>query len=282
MKTTRTDIILLQICFVISLFFTTCLLTNNWQQFLSIGTNTLIFLQTIIAFLLPFILTLALGKKEKTLYFISRATSAFMMVCMLIYYIDKEYFKFIASRGENKILFHFFYSLTAFFAVYLACLILTSKKKISSKSFSDFTKTFYTYYAVFALFLFTLIFVLLRDFNQPGYILNLIPFKGEIGEFFLKLLDGSFSFHSVLYTSGNVLFFTTIAITVCVLIPKKQCLFGILIPAILSLLAEIFQYITMCGDADIDDLILNTAGAVLGVTIYNIFIKKYLLEDTEC
>ena len=46
---------------------------------------------------------------------------------------------------------------------------------------------------------------------------------------------------------------------------------------ILILLVEIFQFLTFSGSADIDDIILNTIGAIIGyIIVQSKFVKKIL------
>jgi glycopeptide antibiotics resistance protein len=51
--------------------------------------------------------------------------------------------------------------------------------------------------------------------------------------------------------------------------------------AILVLIIEIIQFITFMGSADIDDLILNTIGAIIGYGIIKIKMIRKLLKIDE-
>jgi glycopeptide antibiotics resistance protein len=57
-------------------------------------------------------------------------------------------------------------------------------------------------------------------------------------------------------------------------------LFGIIIPVLISFACEVFQYIFVCGDADIDDIIANTLGAIIGVVLYKLIVKD--LRRKQC
>jgi glycopeptide antibiotics resistance protein len=50
---------------------------------------------------------------------------------------------------------------------------------------------------------------------------------------------------------------------------------------VLVLIVEIIQFITFAGSADIDDLILNTIGAIIGYGIIKINIIRKLLKIDE-
>lgn len=49
----------------------------------------------------------------------------------------------------------------------------------------------------------------------------------------------------------------------------------------LSVFVESFQLLTKSGDADVDDIILNTLGAVLGVLIFRLLLRPLLQKETR-
>ncbi|MBN2260036.1 MAG: VanZ family protein [Clostridiales bacterium] len=55
----------------------------------------------------------------------------------------------------------------------------------------------------------------------------------------------------------------------------------ILLGLLLSITLEILQYISGLGIADVDDLILNVSGVVLGIVIVNIFTKNHLKNQDK-
>jgi glycopeptide antibiotics resistance protein len=98
---------------------------------------------------------------------------------------------------------------------------------------------------------------------EGEYRYNLIPFL-EIRRFwtYRKLL-GTFAFYSNIF--GNVLGFLPFGFILPVILPKMDNIVLILLAGFsLSLSVEVIQLITRVGCFDVDDLILNTLGALLG------------------
>jgi len=75
-------------------------------------------------------------------------------------------------------------------------------------------------------------------------------------------------------TIGNILaFFPYGFIFPIAFIKKRKIKYIILFSFILSLLFEVIQFITTIGAFDVDDIMLNVLGAVLGYIVFRIFMK---------
>ena len=126
-----------------------------------------------------------------------------------------------------------------------------------------------TVWAVFVYYCFVLYAVLIsrglvfsRDY---GSTLNLIPFRMISQE-----LDGfSLRFSSNLF--GNIILFIPLGIMLPVLRDGLKRIY-ICVPVICfcSFFVEVIQYLTHSGSADADDIILNTAGGLIGFVLYKI------------
>ncbi|MBE5960221.1 MAG: VanZ family protein [Lachnospiraceae bacterium] len=98
--------------------------------------------------------------------------------------------------------------------------------------------------------------------------LNMIPFR------FLQMFrDGTALDVALKNILGNIAIFIPLGIYVSLLSKNHYIRSGI-ICAFVSLGFEIIQLITGCGATDIDDLILNTLGGILGVLIYAGLLKR--------
>lgn len=98
---------------------------------------------------------------------------------------------------------------------------------------------------------------------------QLIPFKTNID--YIKNIH-SFNDWFILNVTCNIIMFMPYGILLPAILKKKDNIGRkvILSGCILSVLIEIFQYITALGVCDIDDVILNTLGIALGFGLYNI------------
>lgn len=79
---------------------------------------------------------------------------------------------------------------------------------------------------------------------------------------------------------GNIIAFIPFGAIVPVLFKKFRSMkFTILFSFLLSLLFEIIQLLTSIGAFDVDDIMLNVIGAILGYIIFKIFYK--IIENKE-
>lgn len=121
-------------------------------------------------------------------------------------------------------------------------------------------------YSVFACYILIVVFLLFlkrHDFRS----LNLIPFHSIFsylsGNRFLK----SFALSNIL---GNIVLFVPMGVYLSVFLRKNKPLRITLFVILMSVIAEVIQYVCRRGVADIDDVILNGLGGFLGVLSYQI------------
>ena len=143
--------------------------------------------------------------------------------------------------------------------------------------------------ATFILYLFALFYILFwrkPPFSQSMsmlefalYNMNLIPFRTIIGyvkELFNQNMNLSIPVTNLL---GNLLLFLPMGVYLPVMFKKMDA--GkkfFLVMLLIILLVEIIQIVTKSGAFDIDDLILNLSGAMLGFAIYKAVFKKVLQD----
>lgn len=95
--------------------------------------------------------------------------------------------------------------------------------------------------------------------------LNFIPFVG----IFQYLFGNDVSFNIALYNVvGNVLIFMPMGLLLQLMRPKQSLLRTVIVVCLSSIAVELIQYIMGIGSADIDDIILNTLGGLLGAFIF--------------
>ncbi len=79
---------------------------------------------------------------------------------------------------------------------------------------------------------------------------------------------------------GNIVFFVPFGLLFPLMFCKMNTWKTILAGFILSLLFEITQYVTDTGGADVDDLILNTCGVILGALFF-LMLRKYINAEVR-
>ena len=101
-----------------------------------------------------------------------------------------------------------------------------------------------------------------RIFGQENYRYNLVPFK-EIERFWIYREE--LGIHSFLNLAGNILGFMPAGFFIPMLWEERKGFwFTVCVTFEMSLLLEILQLIFRVGSFDVDDLILNTLGGILG------------------
>jgi len=99
---------------------------------------------------------------------------------------------------------------------------------------------------------------------------NFIPFK-TILEYLSKSQNMRISVKNIL---GNIVAFAPFGFLLSLLIGRINKFKSIILSAfVLSLMFEIIQLLTAIGTFDVDDILLNLLGAVLGYLFYQIFMR---------
>jgi glycopeptide antibiotics resistance protein len=103
---------------------------------------------------------------------------------------------------------------------------------------------------------------------------NIIPFQNTY-----KYITGSdkFNLDIIIHnTLGNILIFVPLGIFLPILFNKYKTFSKVFISSILiSITIEVLQFFIQIGQFDIDDIILNAIGSIMGYFIINILIKIY-------
>ena len=106
---------------------------------------------------------------------------------------------------------------------------------------------------------------------------NLIPFKSIAQG--IGYHDG-IRYHLVdMQAWGNVLIFAPMGLYIMILSKRASVPLGLLKLALLSLGAEVIQYVFKMGASDIDDIILNVLGGLLGVLAYLLLEKIFKTKE---
>lgn len=102
--------------------------------------------------------------------------------------------------------------------------------------------------------------------NRPLSDINMIPLVETF-----KLIRGSSIIDFLYNFYGNILWFIPMGILIPSLTKKRISLTKVaLIGAAISISIELLQFILMSGISDIDDVIFNTLGVIIGYCLYQI------------
>ena len=110
--------------------------------------------------------------------------------------------------------------------------------------------------------------------GQPrGYHYNLMPFR-EISRFLIYREQLGFT-AVFLNLAGNILIFMPFGFLLPIMSRKLRGFFRVAFLGFeLSLAVEILQLVSKTGSCDVDDMILNTVGAMIGFLIYAVIQHK--------
>ena len=125
---------------------------------------------------------------------------------------------------------------------------------------------------------FVLFFPNLHRYSHGSRLYNIIPFA-TVSELIGRLIEGTINADIVVRNIGvNILLFVPMGAFLPVLFKKlRKFRWVILVCFSATVAAELIQFIFILGSFDVDDIILNTAGAAAGYGIVNIPVLKKLL-----
>lgn len=142
-------------------------------------------------------------------------------------------------------------------------------------------------YSIFTIYILTLIYIVLlkngdslvfefmrkQSLNEKLSHAQIIPFL-TIKELIFEPISYSISIKNLL---GNIIIFSPLGFLLPIVFSKLNSLRKIF-PIVLlsSLIIELIQLFTGFGTFDIDDLILNTLGGIIGYYLYKLFSKKII------
>ena len=110
--------------------------------------------------------------------------------------------------------------------------------------------------------------------------LNLIPFatiRRYLG--FLQWQQGALLRHAVINLAGNIVMFVPLGFFLPCLFPKLRGFLPLLLTAVLLIAGiELIQLFSLLGSCDIDDLLLNLPGIVIGFCLFRSLRKTAIFD----
>ena len=268
MKTTRALKILSRILFFFGVFFIVVFFSDWFSGPFFFNRNYRV-LKFILCVTVPLLTVLFNFIQEKKLRFISKTApiimSSFICFFLLFNFLGIEQFRFYQTAS----LYHIAYALVCIFSVFAVATIIAARNN-GEAGYPEFFNDFFLGYLPVLIMLYVLFYINYRELGGE-YEVNLIPFRGEIKKHFL--MPSAFY---VMRTIGNIAFYSSITLTAARFIKKNTAIYAFLVGFLLCAVTEFAQGILSVGDADIDDIILNSTGALIGALIYKLIIEKII------
>ena len=122
-------------------------------------------------------------------------------------------------------------------------------------------------------FLIYAVFFARRRHHLDKRYLNLVPVKNTINGYsqISSTVNGTYNFYSNLL--GNIVLFMPLSFILVLVFRINKISTVLFWGVLLSIVIEIMQFVFEVGVADIDDIILNTLGTVIGFYCCHVFIK---------
>lgn len=264
--------------FLIAMLLVCCFFLESDRELFFLNENYK-GLKTVLSVLLPTVLTFLVVYFSRCFRFLIKAMPIITFLFFIHFFIDMKFIGLIAFYGKPFAMYHLLYNLLAIFTVISTSAIIKKFSIIKLNSidyYNDFSKISVIIYTCLWIFSFYLMFFHYRTTGEPYYCVNLIPFQGEIRVFIRELKIHSS--YGIIRTVSNVLFFVPFEYIVCSVFKRKKSWFYLLFPFVFSVLIETSQYLINNGDSDIDDVILNTLGGVIG---YFYFLLVFKLKENK-
>ncbi len=231
-------------------------------------------------------------------YFVNRDTVftyvrfvSIFVVMFILTYLNKDKLKFVSyyilsimalltaasfiDRFHTYRLFYNYY-IVLWFAVTVGvtnAAVFICATLFSKEYYDKFFRFFWLSLSLFYLFVLYVSFI--RTPDSFGRTVNTV-----IGNGTLKYFKYSFTHfddtYMMLICIGNILIFLPLPFIIKSILFKQPSWISLVIGFFLPLIAEAYQYIYRCGNVDIDDLLLNWAGLILGFVLLKIVEKKKL------
>lgn len=164
------------------------------------------------------------------------------------------------------------YIFVASFSYFCAITIRTNDE------YSKVYKTFWLGFTPIYLFLTYLCFM-----RSPFKNVTSTNFKLGNGTFLMLkalIMNPHIDFEPPLIFFGNLLVFVPIAFILSALFKKIKGQYIFIIGLVIPIIIEGYQYLFQCGDTDIDDIVLNWTGFIMGFILYIIIKKKHLTKSS--
>ena len=265
--------------FTFTIFFTSCCFIDALQINLAIAKYDYKWLKILLSFVLPTAITVIHYIINHNLLFIADRTATVMVLFSVLFVLDSLTFKVMWSLDKTLSLYHLTYGLETFFSVFVVMTLITiirQRNKEPNNHYVEASRAFFSGATAVLLVGFFMIYIVTRYYNSNFSEPNFIPFQGEMSEF---IKSGAPEL--LVRDAGNVMFFTAMAIVILEFAKRHRAVWGFCLPVVISISMEFYQYFFKCGDPDIDDVILNALGAILGCVIYKFIIEK-IKENELC
>lgn len=263
LKKFKLNELIFSITFILACFTTN---SNRLHGYWGSEGNIVIISRYILIFIFVCFATILNKDNEK---FITKLSGCVPIIITAICIFDY----YVTQFSGSQFLFRVWWIGAIFVAE--ASLFLTATT-LKIKDYKAFFKHFWIGFTPIYLFLFFLCFI--RTPFSSDLTVNLTLGEGTFLMLKAFINNLNVSFEAPLMFFGNLLVFIPLSfILYSVFRLKNNCIIAI-VGIILPFIIEGYQYFFKCGNVDIDDIVLNISGFIIGFIIFVIIRKKLLTK----
>lgn len=261
MNSTKTK---MQELFFAVVFLLSCFTMNsdNLGGYMQNKSTVFIFVRYILIILF---VSLAAYINRKNTAFVSKFAPVAVCIataaCVFDYYVTK----FSGSQ--------FLYTVWWIASVFIAQgTLFTVFTAVKINDYKRFYNNFWLGFIPMYLFILFLCFV--REPFSVERTVNVIPFEGTFLMLKAFIKNPHVSFEAPLIFFGNLVIFVPLPFVLKRIFGRVSMSALAIVGVVTPILIESYQYLFYCGDADVDDLILNWLGFAVGYFLYRVLMRK--------
>lgn len=255
------------------LIFTFCcfnMSSNTLTGYFAANTTAFVFLKFLVILVCTSIATIIEYKASKGSDFIAIAAPIISNIAFISFAFDY----YVTEISGTIFLFKIMWAAYLMFAqVTLFFVVTICAKHEKHSTYQVFFKNLWYGFTPLFIFVFCVCFAR-SPFSNEAQEINYIPFEGTFLMLYAMLDHMRGGIEPPILFFGNIVFFMPYGFLVPFYLKKSHPVIHLLVGIITPFLIESYQYFFKCGHADIDDLILNISGFLIGYLMFYI-VKKY-------
>lgn len=217
------------------------------------------------------ILIILVYLNRKNEEFLTYYTSFSLFVVSVLVYID--YFK------THRFVYNYYYLFMLGVAISVAAIsVFVGATLFLKNNYDEFFRYFWISYLVIYVLIFYVAFV--RAPDSYGLTVNTQLGNGTL-KFFKYIFRGQDSLYLSYICFGNIFILTPLPFIIRAVFKKAPIWIILIIGFLVPFIIEGYQYIFKCGNVDIDDLVLNWLGYLIGTGLMLLISKRKKLGLNE-
>lgn len=242
--------------------------SDYFSGYMGMHSTAYLLIRFLIIFAVMLILSILNRKND---FLIQKIIPTLLIICALIT-IYNYYFSYVFGANYS----HKLWQILAFSITQAGVFLGLTLSEIND--YDKFYKSFWRCFALF--FIFVILACFARNPNAYERTVNTVIGNGTIKYFKAFFADPDAQQYLLLICFGNIIVLMPTAFIITAYFKKIKIWQLLIIGLVIPICIEGYQYIFSCGNVDIDDIILNFSGFVIGLVIQKIIYKNKIARET--